>query len=64
MADVLPRPDLRDIMLADALRELERMQAKYEHVSELASVWAEAERVRARQRARKPEKEVPRLSTA
>ena len=56
--DILPRPDLREIMLADALRELERMQEKYEHVSELIGVWAETEKVRRSRRARKPEKEV------
>jgi hypothetical protein len=46
MSDVAARPDLRDIMLADALAELQRVQAKYQRVQELEAVWREAEAVR------------------
>lgn len=42
--------NLREIMLADALADLERVQAKYARVSELAQVWAEADKVRATRR--------------
>ena len=44
--DVLERPDLREIMVADALAELERVQARYAFVTELAEVWAAAHTVR------------------
>lgn len=42
--DVLAVPDLRQIMLDDALRDLQRVKAKYQHVAELNRVWEEAER--------------------
>lgn len=48
VSDVAARPDLREVMLQDALDELERVQAKYQRVEALASVWREAETVRAR----------------
>ena len=58
MSDVLKAPDLREIMLADALAELERVQLKYARVEELARVWAEAaaveQRIGARRRRRAP----------
>lgn len=44
--EVLPVQDLRDIMLADALAELERVRRKYERVVELTEVWIAAEAVR------------------
>lgn len=47
ITDVGARPDLRQIMLADALNELERVRVKYERVQELASVWDEADRISA-----------------
>jgi hypothetical protein len=50
ISDVAKRPDLRDIMLQDALDELNRVQAKYQRVTELASVWQEAEQIRTRTR--------------
>ncbi len=43
--DVLPIPDLREIMLNDALKDLERIQLKYGRVKELAGVWDEANKV-------------------
>lgn len=45
--DVAARPDLREIMLQDALDELERVQVKYQRVQELNAVWVEADRVKA-----------------
>lgn len=53
IGEVVKVPDLRALMLADALAELERVRLKYERVVELASVWEEAERVRKRKAARK-----------
>lgn len=46
ISDVIEVPDLREIMLADALAELERVQMKYERVDALRALWEEAERVR------------------
>ena len=43
---VMAVPDLRSILLRDALSELERVQKKYEMVSELAKVWEETRQVR------------------
>jgi hypothetical protein len=40
-------PELREVLLADALAELERVQTKYARVTELMRVWEEAERARA-----------------
>ncbi len=47
ISDVADHPDLREIMLADALAELERVQTKYARVQELAEVWREADKVQA-----------------
>jgi hypothetical protein len=41
LSDVLNMPRLRDVLLADALEELERVQNRYESVKELANVWNE-----------------------
>ena len=38
--DVLARQDWRDVMLADALAELNRIEAKYRRLEALAQVWA------------------------
>jgi|SRR5215472_378958 len=46
--DVLPVVDLREQMLADALKDIDRLQLKYNKLHELAEVWAEAEKVRAK----------------
>ncbi len=48
IADVAKTPELREIMLSDALSELERVQAKYARVKELETVWQQAETVRVR----------------
>ena len=44
--DIIGRPDLRAIMLRDALADLERIQARYAKLSELAPVWEQADQVR------------------
>lgn len=46
--DVGRVPDLREVMLADALAELERTRVKYARVQELAKVWEEADAARQR----------------
>lgn len=48
ISDVAEKPDLREIMLADALAELERVQLKYQRVTELSKVWEEADAVKTR----------------
>ncbi len=46
ISDVVKMPDLREIMLRDALEELGRVQKKYERVAELAAVWQAADAAR------------------
>jgi hypothetical protein len=50
LAEVIATPDLREVMVADALAELERVQKRYERVTELQTVWAEADKVRSRRK--------------
>lgn len=52
--DVTASPDLRAIMLADALAELKRVRRKYERLKELSRVFAEVDRV---ERAHAPQRE-------
>jgi hypothetical protein len=49
--DVMATPNLRDIMLQDALDDLERMQKRYAAVESLNEVWEAASRVRSRKKA-------------
>lgn len=56
VADVIERPDLRDIMLSDALAELERVQRRYAQLTELQRVWEAAEGVKAGRKQRAPRK--------
>ncbi len=51
--DVGNIPDLREVMLSDALAELERVQSKYARVQELNRVWLEVEVARQRLPARR-----------
>jgi hypothetical protein len=44
--DVVARPDLREIMLRDALLDLERIQERYKKLTELQPVWEAAEQTR------------------
>jgi hypothetical protein len=46
LGDVVAQPNLREIMLKDALADLERMQERYKKLSELEPVWQQAEAVR------------------
>lgn len=45
MTDVVASKPLSQIMLDDALRELQRVRTKYERVSALTAVWTEIDRV-------------------
>jgi len=49
--DVLGQKELREIMLEDALGELERMQRKYARLQELDGVWAARDQVKRSRRA-------------
>jgi len=46
--DVMARQDLKEIMLGDALAELERTQRKYDRLTELSEVWQAAAAARRR----------------
>jgi hypothetical protein len=56
--DVIKVPNLREIMMEDALADLQRMQAKYGRLQELGRVWDAAERLR-KNRSKKRVKAVP-----
>lgn len=51
--DVMASQSLREVMLTDALAELERIKLKYETLTELAKVWVETEAVKQQQRPRR-----------
>lgn len=53
VSDVLTNRQLSEIMLQDALADLQRVEARYQHVRELTSVWTEVKRVRAKKTAAK-----------
>lgn len=55
---ILANRSLHEVMLADALRELERVQAKYNQLQELQPLWQEVARVRGRRRGRGGEAQV------
>lgn len=46
--DIIARQDLRQVMVEDALHELERMQRKYDRLSELEPIWEATQSVRRR----------------
>lgn len=46
VSDVLSSRDLSEIMLRDALAELQRVQARFQRVRELTNVWTAVKRVR------------------
>jgi hypothetical protein len=52
LPEVLSRVDLRAVMLADALEDLERVQRKYERLAELTEVWAAKDKVARRRKPR------------
>lgn len=51
--DVVTNRNLSEIMLADALAELERVRLKYARVEALTSIWKEVEQVQTRARRRR-----------
>ena len=61
--EVLPIKSLREILLDDALKELERIRLKYQRLTELAEVWA-AKEVVVRRRGRKGGKDDRGAATA
>ena len=46
---VMSSPPLREVLLSDALTDLERARLKYEGLTELARVWSEVRRVKTKQ---------------
>lgn len=58
VTEVLSNAEFRSVLLEDALAELERVQRRYDHLSELALVWEAANKAKAR-RGRKKEELVP-----
>jgi hypothetical protein len=54
--DVLRDQSLTEIMLEDALRELHRIQIKYDQVKALKPVWAAVEKVKSRRKKTTTEK--------
>lgn len=50
--DVLRHENFREIMLQDALLDLERVQHKYETLKELASVWEAAKGIKSKLKAK------------
>lgn len=57
--EVAGAPNLREIMLADALAELQRVKARFARLSELAEVWEAAERVPVKRGRGRPRKAPP-----
>jgi hypothetical protein len=51
--DVLASKELSNVMLADALLELERVRSRYERIKALTPVWDEVDAVKSRVRRRK-----------
>lgn len=64
ISDVAVRPDLRDIMLDDALAELDRVKAKHARVEELVGVWREANAVKERTASRRVRRGARETATA
>lgn len=46
IADVMSQAELRDIMVSDALADLEKMEKRYQKLTELSRIWVEAGKVR------------------
>lgn len=55
--DVLRDKGLYEIMLADALNELKRVELKYEQVKQLKPIWREAAKIRRQRQAKQKGKE-------
>lgn len=58
VGDILKSKDLHDVLLADALREFDRIRQRYEVLKTLKPVWSAVERVRKSKR-QKGEEERP-----
>ena len=56
VSDVMGVAELREVMVADALAELAKVQARYERLTELSAVWVEAGRLRERRASQKKER--------
>jgi hypothetical protein len=54
LSTVMRAPELRRMLLAEALEELDRLRLKYEGLRELAGVWEAADRVRSPVRRHRP----------
>jgi hypothetical protein len=48
VSEVMADEDLRDVMIKDALADLERVRVRYEKLTELAAVWVEMHKVSAK----------------
>lgn len=59
LSDIMAVPDLRKVALADALRELELVQDKYKHITDLAEVWTAVKTVRERAEQTMPSATLP-----
>lgn len=59
---VIGDTSMREVLLADALADLERLRLKYQRLVELASVWKEAGKVRVKQVKRSGAKLTPRTA--
>lgn len=57
IADVMATSNMRQVLLQDALAELDRVKKKYESLTELAKVWDEATKVKQKQASRKRKEE-------
>lgn len=53
VSEVVGSVELREIMVADALAEVERLQKRYDRLTELSAVWQAADKVRERRRGAK-----------
>ena len=53
VSDVMEDDTLRDVMLKDAMAELERVRKRFEKLKELAAVWEEIHKVKRRRVIRK-----------
>lgn len=56
IVDLADRPDLRQVMLEDALADLHRVEKKWRHVKELEEVWAAADAAKLRATRRRTRK--------
>jgi hypothetical protein len=57
IATVMATSNMRQVLLQDALAELERVRKKYESLTELAQVWMQAEKVKQKHSVNKKKEE-------